>query len=119
MPLPLTEPGDMEIISAPIDFLGVNCYSVIPGFNRSKAGRSGEAERKHIPKHIPTWAGKYIPQAIYDAVMTVETRFQWRSTVVSDRKRGCFHDDPALAADGNVATIRSAIDVLLSARTLA
>ena len=58
---PLSQDGDLEAISAPIDFLGVNNYfRFVVGARR----RTAAADRAAIPRRrTPTWAGRSIPTA--------------------------------------------------------
>ena len=97
--LPLTEPGDMEVISAPIDFLGVNCYSV---YRVSTDPALVDLEkRKRENPHLYTDVGwEVYPRAIYDALMTVKRDFSGDLPLYVTENGACFPDE--LSADGRV-----------------
>jgi beta-glucosidase len=64
---PQVEPGDMERIAAPTDFLGLNVYAG----NFVRAGANGEPEVLPFPRGYPEgalWWLKITPQSMYWAV---------------------------------------------------
>ena len=60
---PKVRSGDMEIISQPLDFFGVNIYGGVP----VRAGASGKEERVYPPVGAPLTAFKWdvVPAALY------------------------------------------------------
>jgi beta-glucosidase len=59
---PEIEPGDMEIISQPIDFLGVNYYFSFDIFN---APRGGQFKTRHEFKSAPLWGQTDMGWSVY------------------------------------------------------
>ncbi len=95
--LPLTEPGDMEIISAPIDFLGVNCYSV----NRVSVDPAlvdREKMKREHPERFTAVDWEIAPRAIYDAVMTVRRDFSGDLPLYVTENGAAFDDE--VSSDG-------------------
>jgi beta-glucosidase len=97
--LPETEPGDMGVIAAPIDFLGVNCYSV----NRVSSDPSlvdrGEMMKAH-PELFTAVDWEIYPRALYDAVMTVKRDFSGNLPLYLTENGAAFNDE--VSADGSV-----------------
>lgn len=60
--MPRVEPGDLEIISRPVDFYGANIYSA----TRYRASAAGEPLRVPHPAHTPLSAFKWpiVPQSL-------------------------------------------------------
>ncbi len=97
--IPLTEPGDMEIISKPIDFLGVNCYSIYRVSTDPSLVDLKKLQREH-PDQYTDVGWEIVPQSIYDAVMTVKRDFSGNLPLYLTENGACFAD--TLASDGKV-----------------
>jgi beta-glucosidase len=95
--LPITEPGDMAIISSPIDFLGVNCYSV----NRVSSDPTlvdREKMKQARPEAFTAVDWEIYPQALYEAVMTVKRDFSGDLPLYVTENGAAFDDE--VSADG-------------------
>ena len=60
--MPYIQPGDMTVIAAPVDFVGVNYY--FRNIIRSEAVPERKRAAHPLPERqsIPTWAGKCAPR---------------------------------------------------------
>lgn len=96
---PDIQPGDMEIISNPIDFIGVNCYSIYR-VSTDPELVSSEKNRVTDKPEFTEVGWEVYPQAIYDAVMTVRQDFCGSLPIYLTENGACFND--LLTADGHV-----------------
>jgi beta-glucosidase len=97
--LPETEPGDMAIISTPIDFLGVNCYSV----NRVSSDPSlvdRENDKQAHPEAFTAVDWEIYPQALYEAVMTVKRDFSGDLPLYVTENGAAFDDEVSVDGGG-------------------
>jgi beta-glucosidase len=99
MPGALVRPGDLEVIAAPLDFLGVNYYS--RQLVRPQAGRS-----RLIPEVAPetgpgltTMGNVAYPEGLYH--LLVRLRQEYRPPKLYITENGVAYPD-AVAADGQV-----------------
>ncbi|MGA2022851.1 MAG: GH1 family beta-glucosidase [Candidatus Sulfotelmatobacter sp.] len=96
---PKVEPGDMEIISTPLDFVGLNVYT--PEYVRadsSPAGYAVEQRQTSYPHMFSDWL--YIgPEVIYWAVRNVSDI--WKPKALYITENGCSADD-VVTSDGRV-----------------
>lgn len=69
--MPDIRPGDMEKISAPIDFFGLNCYNRVVVSADKKAG--GELEK--TGGNFLDNGAEFYPQAVYDAINMMYNRY--------------------------------------------
>jgi beta-glucosidase len=85
--LPVIQEGDMELISAPIDFLGINYYSrnVIKHDARSKSGMSGVATESE--KNILGW--DIYPQGLYDVLTWLNKEYNGIKMMITENGRPC------------------------------
>ncbi len=89
-PIPngLIQPGDMELISAPIDFLGVNYYS----YARARANKSGGEPKSLPPQGKLTGMGWEIyPQGLTDILVRLHRDYNPRALYVTEN--GAAYDD--------------------------
>jgi beta-glucosidase len=75
--LPVVEEGDMKLISAPIDFLGINYYSrsVIGGGDRC------------VEKNILGW--EVYPQGLYDVLTWLHREYNGIKLMITENGRPC------------------------------
>ena len=96
---PKVEPGDMEIIGTPLDFVGLNVYT--PEYVRadsSPAGYAVEHRQSSYPHMASNWL--YIgPEVIYWAVRNVSDI--WKPKALYITENGCSADD-VVTSDGRV-----------------
>lgn len=96
---PKAEPGDMQIIGSPLDFVGLNVYN--PDYVRaddSPAGYVVEARQASYPHMASDWL--YIgPEGLYWAVRNVSDI--WKPKALYITENGCSADD-VVTADGRV-----------------
>lgn len=96
---PKIESGDMEIISSPLDFVGLNVYE--PEYVRadgSPLGYSVEKRQTSFPHMASPWL--FIgPEVIYWAVRNVSD--VWKPQAIYITENGCSADD-VLTADGRI-----------------
>ena len=88
---PRAEPGDMEKIALPSDFLGLNVYAG----NFVRAGRSGEPEVLNFPGGYPEgalWWLKITPQSLYWSVRHAAEIFGVRTFYMTENG-ATFVDD--------------------------
>jgi beta-glucosidase len=92
------QPGDLELISQPTDFLGLNVYTG----TFVRAGRAGRAEVLPLPPSYPRgdlpWL-HLVPQSIYWAARHLQEIYGARPFVVTEN--GAGYDEP-LAARGEL-----------------
>ena len=95
---PDVRPGDLELISSPSDFLGLNIYSG----DFIRVGKDGKPERLPFPKQFPKadipWLN-VTPEVLYWGVRLASEVFGVRSTYVTEN--GAAFDD-AVTPDGEV-----------------
>ena len=113
-PLPMLNPEDMDVISRPIDFLGVNYYnptwvrasSELPLLAETVPAR-GRARRR--------WAGRSTPRGLYDLLLRL--RADYGDLEIWITENGAAFDDERLV-DGvvedpsRVAFLRDHLDAL-------
>jgi beta-glucosidase len=96
---PKIEPGDMKIISSPLDFVGLNVYT--PEYVRADASPLGYAIEKRqssYPHMASDWL--YIgPEVIYWTIRNVSDLWKPRALYITEN--GCSADD-VITADGRV-----------------
>jgi len=94
---PKIQGGDLELISAPTDFLGLNVYS--GSFIR--AGRAGRPEVLTLPGNYPradlTWLN-HAPQSMYWALHHAATLYKPASLYVTENGAG-YEDEPNAAGE--------------------
>ncbi len=69
--MPDIRPGDMERISAPIDFFGLNCYNRVVVSADKKAGGALEKTGGNFLDN----GAEFYPQAVYDAINMMYNRY--------------------------------------------
>ena len=93
---PKVRDGDMKIIGAPVDFVGINCYSGshVKASGESEVGYVVMANLAHTPRMISPWL--YVkPESLYWGVRnTVDL---WKPKAIYITENGCSADDPVLA----------------------
>ena len=82
---PQIEPGDMERIALPTDFLGLNVYAG----NFVRAGAGGEAEVLPFPERISGRGAVVAQDHAAELVLggAARSRGLWRQDVLHDRER--------------------------------
>jgi beta-glucosidase len=96
---PKVEPGDMKIISSPLDFVGLNVYT--PDYVRADSSPEGYAV-DHRPTSYPRMASDWLyigPEVIYWAVRNVSEI--WKPKALYITENGTSSDD-VLTPDGRV-----------------
>jgi beta-glucosidase len=96
---PKVEPGDMKIISSPLDFVGLNVYT--PEYVRADASPLGFAIEKRQSSY-PHMASEWLyigPEVIYWTIRNVSDL--WKPRVLYITENGCSADD-VITADGRV-----------------
>jgi len=99
---PHVEPGDMKIISSPIDFIGHNVYT--PNYVRADGSKQGYAIEPK-PASYPHMASPWLtigPECIYWAVRNVCEL--WNPKAIYITENGCSSDD-VLTPDGRVEDV--------------
>lgn len=88
---PVILPGDFEIISTPMDFVGVNCYS---RYIDSADPILADVERRKMaePEKFTAVNWEIYPQAIYDAVMTVKNEYSGDLPIYLTENGAAFTD---------------------------
>ena len=97
---PKVAPGDMEIISTPLDFVGLNVYTpeYVRADSSSPAGYAVEHRQTSYPRMFSDWL--YIgPEVIYWAVRNVSDI--WKPKALYITENGCSADD-VVTSDGRV-----------------
>jgi beta-glucosidase len=96
---PRIEPGDMKIIGAPLDFVGLNVYT--PEYVRADSSPRGyavEHRQSSYPRMASSWL--YIgPEVIYWAVRNVSDIWKPRALYITEN--GCSADD-VITAQGRI-----------------
>ena len=96
---PKVEPGDMEAIGSPLDFVGLNIY--IPEYVRADGSEKGYAIDPY-PASYPHMASDWLylgPECIYWGVRNVSEL--WKPKAIYITENGCSSDD-VLTPDGRV-----------------
>jgi beta-glucosidase len=96
---PKVEPGDMKIISSPLDFVGLNVYT--PEYVRADASPLGFAIEKRQSSY-PHMASEWLyigPEVIYWTIRNVSDVWKPRALYITEN--GCSADD-VITADGRV-----------------
>ena len=99
---PHVEPGDMKIISSPVDFIGHNVYT--PNYVRADGSKRGYAVEPN-PASYPHMASPWLtigPECLYWAVRNVCEL--WEPKAIYITENGCSSDD-VLTADGRVEDV--------------
>jgi beta-glucosidase len=97
--LPVTQAGDMEIIASPIDYIGVNCYSVYR-VSTDPELVNPEKLQKEKPGLYTDVGWEVYPRSIYEAVMTVRQEFSGDLPIYLTENGACFPD--LISEDGRV-----------------
>ncbi len=89
--MPDIQPGDLELISQPCDFLGLNIYTG----NYVRAGKKGSGPEElpfppDYPRSSSPWL-KFLPQAIYWGPRLAAEVYGVKSIVITEN--GCGYDD--------------------------
>jgi beta-glucosidase len=96
---PKVEPGDMKIISGPLDFVGLNVYT--PDYVRADSSPLGfaiEKRQSSYPHMASDWL--YIgPEVIYWTIRNVSELWKPRALYITEN--GCSADD-VITADGRI-----------------
>jgi len=96
---PKVEPGDMKIISSPLDFVGLNVYT--PEYVRADASPLGfaiEKRQSSYPHMASDWL--YIgPEVIYWTIRNVSEVWKPRALYITEN--GCSADD-VITVDGRI-----------------
>ena len=96
---PKVEPGDMEIIGSPLDFVGLNVYA--PEYVRADSSPDGYSVEPR-PTSYPHMASPWLyigPEVIYWAIRNVSE--VWKPKALYITENGCSSDD-VLTADGRI-----------------
>ncbi len=96
---PKVEPGDMEAIGSPLDFVGLNIYT--PQYVRADGSEKGYAIDPY-PASYPRMASDWLylgPECIYWGVRNVSEL--WKPKAIYITENGCSSDD-VLTPDGRV-----------------
>ncbi|MDR3725215.1 MAG: GH1 family beta-glucosidase [Terracidiphilus sp.] len=99
---PVVQPGDMEAIGSPLDFVGLNVYT--PMYVRADGSAKGYAEVTK-PKSYPHMASEWLtigPECIYWAIRN--TTEQWRPKGIFITENGCSSDDVP-TAEGRIEDV--------------
>ena len=99
---PRVEPGDMERIALPTDFLGLNVYAG----NFVRAGADGQPEVLPFPRGYPEgalWWLKITPQSLYWAVRHAAEVFGVKSFYMTE-SGATFDDDVTRMAKCSICT---------------
>lgn len=94
--VPKITPGDMEIISAPLDFLGVNYYSPLVVHDDTSAPG---ARILHDNNNVTGRNWEIFPQGMYDLLTWLHAEYGIPNLIVTENGAS-FHDE--LSADGRV-----------------
>lgn len=103
--LPFVEPGDMEAIQAPTDFLGINCYSrAIPRSQSVPEEHNLPIAVHRAPEAEDTEMGwEVAPEAMRDIILYAHRFYAPGPIVVTEN--GCSYSD-APDADGRIRDTR-------------
>ncbi len=104
--LPFVHPGDMDVIAAPLDYLGVNYYSRAV----LRAGADGRPEGVPMvpPEELTDMGWEVHPQGLHDLLLRL--RREYRPAEIYITENGAAYTDPADSA-GRIAD-RRRIDFL-------
>jgi beta-glucosidase len=99
--LPFIEPGDMETIAAPLDFLGVNYYSRIV----VKADEAGEPVASPVvpEEDLTDMRWEVFPQGLYDLLIRIKNEYGPKKIFITENG-AAYSDSPD--SDGRVADNR-------------
>jgi len=99
--LPFVRAGDLDVISTPVDFLGVNYYSRVV----MKSGANGQPESVAMaPKEQLTDMGwEVFPQGLFDLLVRLEREYRPRKIYITEN--GAAYTD-TVDATGRVADAR-------------
>jgi len=99
--LPFVREGDLEVIAAPIDFLGFNYYSRVV----MKAGPEGrpEAVRMAPPEELTDMEWEVYPEGLHESLVQVARDYAPRKIYITEN--GAAYDDPP-DAEGRIADAR-------------
>ena len=88
---PQVEPGDMELISSPTDFVGLNVYG--GSYVRAADNEDGYRVLDFPPSYPQAYADwiKFVPQSVYWAVRWLNEIYGWKKIYISEN--GCAMDD--------------------------
>jgi beta-glucosidase len=92
---PKVQPGDMEAIGSPLDFIGLNVYN--PSYARAADNAKGYEMLPHLPAS-PHMASPWLyvgPEVIYWAVRYATELYKPKAIYISEN--GCSADDPLVA----------------------
>ena len=89
---PVVEPGDMEIIATPIDYLGINYYS------RALSSAAGPVEAKDKPYPKTSMGWEIYPDGLRELLLTLHRDYALPPTYITENG-GAFPDP---TADGHV-----------------
>lgn len=103
--LPFVHPGDMDVIAAPLDYLGVNYYS-----RAAPRARDGRPEGVPMvpPEELTDMGWEVHPQGLHDLLLRL--RREYRPAEIYITENGAAYTDPADSA-GRIAD-RRRIDFL-------
>ena len=101
--MPVIEPGDMATIQAPLDFLGVNCYSRTVVSADPALNQASQLKKDH-PERFTDCGWEVLPSTIYDAVMVVKNEFAGSLPIYLTENGACYNDLPG--RDGKIHDIR-------------
>lgn len=104
--LPFVHPGDMDVIAAPLDYLGLNYYSRAV----LRAGADGRPEGVPMvpPEDLTDMGWEVHPQGLHDLLLRLRREYQPAEIYITEN--GAAYTDPADAA-GRIAD-RRRIDFL-------
>jgi beta-glucosidase len=108
--------GDLEVIAAPIDALGVNYYSPV-GIATAPAGEALPFTMTEIPGVPVTGMGwPVVPEALHRLLVTLKTRYGAALPPIHITENGCSYDgslddgDRIAYLDGHIGAVRAAMD---------
>ncbi len=99
--LPFVQEGDLAVISAPLDFLGLNYYS--RAVMRADAEGKPEAVKAAPPVQLTDMGWEVYPQGLYDSLMAVHRQYHPARIYITEN--GAAYDDPR-GADDRIADNR-------------
>lgn len=91
---PKAQPGDMQAIGSPVDFVGLNIYTA--NVVRADAGPRGYVVLPHLassPRAASPWL-YIVPEAAYWGVRLINEL--WSPSAIYISENGCSADDPAV-----------------------
>ncbi len=96
--VPEIQPGDMETIAAPIDFLGVNYYTR-KVWHDAAGGTGTRTLHQRDETNVSARGWEIYPQALYDHLTWIHTEYQLPKIMVTENGMAC---NDVIAADGAV-----------------